>query len=202
MSGTGCNTPAPLGTGAGSGGLLPLGVRAFYAPKRAMRAPASGARDASWIQLYLLLDHSEHKCPLPPRRRPGQFYVRSTIRAGIDRPKHNSMVVSCGTDLDLCLINSIDACRTLLYHCEINCFTCRPRRPAFKNNFYKRLAKSSQIAAIDRPYKFKKKPRKLSIVRNVQDLRLIKGFVQPGCILGGLRFRSTAIRFFKSVWYF
>jgi hypothetical protein len=26
--------------------------------------------------------------------------------------------------------------------------------------------------------------------------------VQPGCIQGGLRFRSTAIRFFKFVWYF
>ena len=26
--------------------------------------------------------------------------------------------------------------------------------------------------------------------------------VQPRCILGGLRFRSTAIRFFKSVWCF
>ena len=34
--------------------------------------------------LYLLLDNSEHKCPLPPPRRPGQLYVRSTIRAGID----------------------------------------------------------------------------------------------------------------------
>jgi hypothetical protein len=29
-----------------------------------------------------------------------------------------------------------------------------------------------------------------------------RGSVQPGCILGGLRFRSTAIRFFKCVWYF
>ena len=29
-----------------------------------------------------------------------------------------------------------------------------------------------------------------------------RGSVQPGCILGGLRFRSTAIRFFKFVWYF
>ena len=30
------------------------------------------------------LDNSEHKCPLPPWRRPGQLYVRSTVRAGID----------------------------------------------------------------------------------------------------------------------
>jgi hypothetical protein len=29
-----------------------------------------------------------------------------------------------------------------------------------------------------------------------------RGSVQPGCILGGLQFRSTAIRFFKFVWYF
>ena len=39
-----------------------------------------------------------------------------------------------------------------------------------KNNFSKRLAKSSQIATIDRPYKFKNKPTKLSIyMRNVHD---------------------------------
>ena len=30
---------------------------------------------------------------------------------------------------------------------------------------------------------------------------LKRGSVQPGCILGGLRFRSTAIQFFKFVWY-
>jgi hypothetical protein len=29
-----------------------------------------------------------------------------------------------------------------------------------------------------------------------------RGSVHPGCILGGLRFRSTAIRIFKFVWYF
>jgi hypothetical protein len=28
------------------------------------------------------------------------------------------------------------------------------------------------------------------------------GSVQPECILGGLRFRGNAIRFFKFVWYF
>jgi hypothetical protein len=33
-------------------------------------------------------------------------------------------------------------------------------------------------------------------------LSLKRGSVQPECILGGLRFRSTAIRFFKFVWYF
>jgi hypothetical protein len=31
---------------------------------------------------------------------------------------------------------------------------------------------------------------------------LKRGSVQPGCIRGGLRFRSTTIRFFKFVWYF
>jgi hypothetical protein len=31
---------------------------------------------------------------------------------------------------------------------------------------------------------------------------LKRGSAQPGCILGGLRFRSTAIRFFKFVWCF
>jgi hypothetical protein len=40
------------------------------------------------------LDNSEHKCPLPPWRRPGQLYVRSTIRAGIDLST-TLMVVSC-----------------------------------------------------------------------------------------------------------
>jgi hypothetical protein len=34
------------------------------------------------------------------------------------------------------------------------------------------------------------------------DLLFKRGSVQPGCILGGVRFRSTAIRFFKLVWYF
>ena len=29
-----------------------------------------------------------------------------------------------------------------------------------------------------------------------------RGSVQPECILGGLRFQSTAIRFFEFVWYF
>ena len=29
-----------------------------------------------------------------------------------------------------------------------------------------------------------------------------RGSAQPGCILGGLRFQSTAIRFFKFVWCF
>ena len=29
-----------------------------------------------------------------------------------------------------------------------------------------------------------------------------RGSVQPGCIVGGLWLQSTAIRFFKSVWYF
>ena len=34
-------------------------------------------------------------------------------------------------------------------------------------------------------------------------IRIFKrGSAQPGCILGGLRFRSTAIRFFKIVWCF
>ena len=31
---------------------------------------------------------------------------------------------------------------------------------------------------------------------------LKRGSVQSGCILGGLRFRSTAMRIFKFVWYF
>jgi hypothetical protein len=31
---------------------------------------------------------------------------------------------------------------------------------------------------------------------------LKRGSAQPGCILGGLRFQSTAIRFFKFVWCF
>jgi hypothetical protein len=32
--------------------------------------------------LYLQLDNSDHKCPLPPWSRPGQLYVQTTIRAG------------------------------------------------------------------------------------------------------------------------
>ena len=42
----------------------------------------------------------------------------------------------------------------------------------------------------------------LILIDRYQILYFKRGSVQPGCILGGVRFRSTAVRFFKFAWCF
>ena len=44
--------------------------------------------------------------------------------------------------------------------------------------------------------------RLLNFRESLAAIDIKRGSVQPGCILGGLRFPSTAIRFFKFVWCF